>query len=115
MATFIELAGATYPTEHNGYRISPMQGISLLPILKGDTRRGHEIMFNAHGWGKYVREGNWKIVTSREDSTWNLYDLRNDACEWVDLADQFPEKVQRMDSLWKIWALGNKVLPKPGN
>lgn len=115
MATFIELAGASYPSEHNGHKISPLQGISLLPIFNGDTRTGHELMFNAHGRGKYARDGNWKIVASREDSTWSLYDLSRDACEWDNLADQYPERVQKMDSLWQKWAADNKVLPKPGN
>ena len=113
MPTFIELAGARYPSVYKGHSISPMQGVSLAPVLKAKPWKGHDLLFNEHHNGRSVRMGDWKLVSSNADSTWELYDLKHDASELQNLAGQYPGKVQQMDSLWQRWAVANKVLPKP--
>jgi hypothetical protein len=39
MATFVELTGAIYPKQIGDRRIDPLQGKSLLPIFRGETRQ----------------------------------------------------------------------------
>src|SRR5262249_46884673 len=45
MATCLEVAGADYPKTFNGQAITPLEGKSLVPILEGKTRAGHEAIF----------------------------------------------------------------------
>ena len=37
MPTLLELTGAQYPEEHNGQRILPHEGTSLVPVLNGGS------------------------------------------------------------------------------
>lgn len=114
MATFTELARAEYPATSQGKAIIPMDGLSLLPILKGQKRKGHETIFNEHNNRRYARQGDWKIVSAGTDGTWELYNLKNDGTETINLANKYPEKVKQLDSLWQNWASKKKVYPKPG-
>lgn len=113
MATFIDIAHAAYPTTFKNNSIKPMDGLSLLPILKGQKRTGHEIMFNEHNKRRYARQDDWKIVSTNTDTTWQLYNLKNDGTETTNLAKKHPEKVRKLDSLWQKWAYKNNVYPKP--
>jgi len=36
MPTLVKLTGATYPSSRGGHKVPPMEGISLLPLLKGE-------------------------------------------------------------------------------
>jgi arylsulfatase A-like enzyme len=45
MATCVEVAGATYPTQRNGKSILPMEGRSLLPIILGRSRQPHPALY----------------------------------------------------------------------
>jgi len=72
-------------------------------------------LFNEHFGARYAREGDWKIVSrAGSDSVWRLFDLSKDGSETIDLAAKYPEKVRRLDSLWREWANTHYVYPKPG-
>jgi arylsulfatase len=113
MATFFEVGNAEYPDTFNGTQITPMQGKSMKPIFEGQKREGHPILFNEHEGGRYVRSTDWKLVTLDAKSPWELYSINEDRTETVNVADQNPEIVAQLDSLWQQWALANHVLPKP--
>lgn len=113
MATFIEVAGAEYPTTYNGHNITPLQGKSLVPILKGEQREGHPILFNEHQGGRYVRTSEWKLVKHGGKNPWELYRITKNRTETDNVADQHQDVVQHLDSLWNDWAHANHVLPKP--
>jgi arylsulfatase len=64
MPTFLAVAGANYPEEYNGEAIVPLQGKSLLPLLRGQTSNEHEpreIGWSAYGMDAY-RRGHWKAL-----------------------------------------------------
>jgi arylsulfatase len=44
--------------------------------------------------------GDWKLVAARGDP-WELYDLRDDRAESHNLAQERPEKVQELETLWQ--------------
>ncbi|MGV3641122.1 MAG: arylsulfatase [Adhaeribacter sp.] len=113
MATFTELAGASYPKTFKGQVISPMAGKSLVPVFQGQQRQGHEYLFFEHIGRRAVRHGDWKMLTIN-NKPWQLYNLKQDRTEMHDLAAQHPEIVSRLDKKWQEWAHQNKVLPKPG-
>ena len=114
MPTFTELAAATYPKTYRGNDITPVQGLSLVPIFEGKKRTGHKMFFNEHFNAKYARSGNWKIVqkSGNRNTEWYLYNLELDPTETNDLASQNPKKVEELKAEWQEWALSHKVLPK---
>lgn len=112
MTTFVELANAKYPEKYKGNSIKPMQGLSLVPALKGKVSNGHEILFNEHFNASFVRAGDWKMVNLSDDSTWHLYHIKSDKTELNDVAAQHPDKVKELTAKWQAWAKENHVLPK---
>ena len=112
MATLVELAGARYPTTFKGETIYPMQGESLVPAFNGKLIRKSRELFNEHYNARYIRQGEWKLVSRSQDSTWHLYNLSADQTETNDLAGKDPKRVEVMKSRWFDWAYKNHVLPK---
>jgi arylsulfatase len=106
MPTLCDAAGVTYPKEYQGRAVTPTEGISLLPMLKGGPLRERSMGFDhegAHAW----REGDWKLVWSKrqpEPVRWALFDLSQDRCEMRDLASQYPDRVRSMAERWEQWA-----------
>lgn len=111
MATCIDVTGSEYPTHHNGRRIHPLEGESLLPTLRSKTR-SHGPIFWEHEGNRALREGKWKLV-SRFPDRWELYDIENDRTEMHDLATAHPERVKKMKAIYAEWAQRSRVLPWP--
>ncbi len=111
MPTFLELADATYPSDHDGGEIKPLYSESLTPVFEGDTRDTHEWMFWEHYRDRAVRKGDWKILGKIGDDNWELYDLTTDRTESIDLADRHPKLVAEMAAAWESWAWSHDVLP----
>ena len=104
MPTFIDMAGGTYPDTLSGRELTPLEGISFLPLLEGrqPEQDTHEALFWEH-FGYYaVRQGNWKLVA--EGGEWELYNLENDRTELNDLAADYPETVTALEAMWNEWA-----------
>lgn len=103
MATCLEIAGTEYPQKFGDRTPLPMEGKSLLPVLKGETRQGHEaICFQLRNEAAVVM-GRWKGVRTRKGKQWMLFDLDTDGSETTDIADQHPEKVQAIDTAFRNW------------
>lgn len=102
MPTLVELSGANYPRERNGHAILPMEGRSLLPLLKGEDLPTRTMFFEHEG-NRAVRNDRWKLV-SVEGHRWELYDFENDRSELRDLAASHPEIVSKLAAAWDAWA-----------
>jgi len=111
MATCLDVAGADYPRSWPGIELEPLQGLSLRPIFAGQARTPHDFLFFHFGENRAIRQGKWKIVTHRA-SRWELYDIEKDGTELRDLADQYPEKVEELSTLWHEFAAGENRLGK---
>jgi arylsulfatase A-like enzyme len=103
MATCLEVARTRYPSRVRGRRIIPLEGKSLLPILAGLKRKGHDALFWEYTRNKAVRKGKWKLVTVG-DNPWQLYDMEADRTEQHNLASKMPEKVKELAGLYEEWA-----------
>jgi arylsulfatase len=112
MATCVELAGASYPQEAAGRKITPTEGKSLAPILRGEQRPGHALIGWEHFGAKAVREGDLKLV-ARKGARSELYDVAMDRAEAKDMAQQRPEKVRELEARWENWARRTNVFPMP--
>lgn len=109
MATCLEVAGAKYPKTFNDNKITPLAGVSLLPILEGQQRKVRPIFWEHEG-NRAVRWGDWKLV-SRYTNSWELYNMVADRTELNNLAPQNPEKVKKMIAMYDDWAKKSDVVP----
>jgi arylsulfatase A-like enzyme len=110
MATCVDVAGATYPEAFQGNPITPLEGKSLAPVLRGGERRGHAEIFWEHEGNRAVRQGRWKLV-SRHPGEWELYDLEADRTEMNNLAGRQPDKAQELVRKYEEWARRARVEP----
>ena len=108
--TVQEITGAQYPAQFNGRPVTPIQGESFLPALRGKTLPDRaEPLFWEWKKGAAIRMGRWKLVTrtferkSGKVREWELYDLDADPTEMDDVATQHPEILQRLVPLWHDW------------
>jgi arylsulfatase len=99
MATVLDLGGAVYPKQIGERIIDPLQGQSLVPILRGETRAPHEELYFHFGNDRALRLGPWKLVSAKLGK-WELYNLDEDRTELHDLAAQEPERVEAMKAAW---------------
>jgi arylsulfatase len=104
MATCLELAGATYPDTFKGRSIFPTDGISLLPLLRGEAFPAGRSLYWEHIGSRAMRQGDWKIVAQRNDTTWTLYNVAEDPAELRDLAEANAERLQSMVADYEAWA-----------
>ena len=88
-----------------------LDGESLVSLLSGGNETKRTSLFwhyphysNQGGFpGGAVRSGDWKLVERYEDGRKHLYHLGDDIGERNDVADKYPELVQRMTSDLHSW------------
>lgn len=115
MPTFLEMAGIV-PAADTAPALYPLQGKSLLPLLEGnaDAVRGAG---DGLGWEQFnkmgYRLGDWKAVHIHPPlgpDIWQLYDLKSDPGEVVDLAAREPGILQDLVGRWESYATANGVV-----
>ncbi|GAB3280704.1 arylsulfatase [Larkinella harenae] len=111
MATCLDLAGGTYPKSYQGNTIKPTEGVSLAPLFRGQSWKGHDALFFEHEGNRAVRQGDWKIVSNYPENRWALYNLKTDRTELQDLSQKEPQRVQQMAALYDAWAKRADVIP----
>ena len=110
MATCVDVAQATYPTQIGDREIRPLEGTSLVPAFSGDSIGRKEPIFWEHEGNRAVRDGKWKLV-AKENQPWELYDMEADRTELHNLANELPEKKTALETKWNAWAARADVLP----
>jgi arylsulfatase A-like enzyme len=113
MATCVDLAETTYPSEHNGNKIVPMQGQSLKPLLTGEGNFADRPLFWEHEGNAAIRVGDRKLVRQGIQGNWELFDLKADRTEQQDLAAENADEVASLTKQWQTWARSSNVMPKP--
>lgn len=111
MPTFVELAGATYPTQRDGHPILPPEGKSLLGAFNG-TPLDRGPLFWEHEGNRAVRQGDWKLIAGDREP-WQLYNLKEDRTELHNVATSRPDKVAELKTLYEGWAARCGVEPWP--
>ena len=120
MPTLIELMGVEAPVD------LVVQGESLLPILDGTAGKpGEEFAFaSSRSWAKQhakhgrqlkdderihsVRAAQWKLILypGVDQDVVELYDLKRDPGETIDVAEQYPEIRDRLLQALGVWKSG---------
>ena len=113
MATAVDLAGAKYPAELSGEKITAMQGVSLRTAFANQLLPRAEPLFWEHGGNRAARDGQWKLVARGPAGKWELYDMLADRTETRDLAAAEPSKLKELIAKWEAWAKRAEVIPWP--
>jgi arylsulfatase A-like enzyme len=113
MATAVDLAGAKYPEELNGERITPMEGVSLHNAFQGRLLDRSQPIFWEHEGNRAAREGEWKLVAKGPAGKWELYNLTADRTETNNLAEAEPAKLKELVGKWESWAQRVHAIPWP--
>jgi arylsulfatase A-like enzyme len=119
LPTCAELAGTKYPRRLNGQDTLPVEGESLLSVLRGwrDGQRmaflRPRVLFWEHEGNRAVRDGDWKLV-GLHGKPWELYQMGVvNRSEMNDLAAKQPERVKELAAKYDAWAKRCNVLPWP--
>ena len=107
--TFLDISKAEYPQKWDDVDILPLEGKSLVPLLTKQTDMGER----EFGWFLYgnraYRRGKWKAVYGVTTMKWELYNMEADRTESQDLAQNYPEIIQELESKWNKWAKGKAI------
>ncbi|MBW2370374.1 MAG: arylsulfatase [Deltaproteobacteria bacterium] len=114
--TILEFAGVSKPHEtYRGHPVLPMTGRSMVPQLSGESATHPST--EAIGWELFgrraIRRGDWKIVwieAPKGSGEWELYNIVKDPVEQNNLANEKPEIVAEMISLWDDYSTENKIV-----
>lgn len=117
MPTVVDLSKGSYPITDG---LNTMEGESIIPLLSGEKEQIHQWLFWEHEGNRAVRYGDWKLLSRFNNDTtyfkrwhfpkkprkkeWELYNMKNDRTEQIELSAQHPELVEEMKSRWQTWA-----------
>lgn len=108
-ATILAAVGA------QGLPDRPLDGIDLLPILRGDTPPLERTLCwrvdRSRRKMKAVRQGDWKYV--QDDLVEMLFNLKDDIGERNDLYYRFPDKVAELKQRLAVWEAEVDRVPPP--
>lgn len=102
LPTLQEVIGANYPENLNDNPIFPSPGKSFLNQILGDSSDKRDTpIFWQWRHGKAIRLENWKLVAHKD--IWELYNLKNDPIEEMNLIDKEKEKAAQLKALYEDW------------
>ncbi len=120
--TLLEVCGVEMPEVYKGVKQTPLSGVSMAysfdaqPNDKTQKDKQYYCMLGTRG----IWKDGWKAaavhspltgVGNFEEDEWELYNLNEDRSESINLAAEYPEKLQELKDLWMEEAKINKVLP----
>ncbi len=90
--------------ELTGQKVNNTDGVSYLPALLGKSKKQkqHEYMYWEFGGQIAVRMGNLKGVkriSGNPQPAWEIYDLATDPAESKNVAEQYPEMINKFDEV----------------
>jgi arylsulfatase len=123
--TILEAANIPQPTEVNGVKQKPIEGVSMVytfddPNAKGTRPTQYFEMFGNRavyhdGWVASCRHGRLPWInagsTPWDKDVWELYDIEHDFSESKDLAKQEPQRLKELQDLFWTEAEKYNVLP----
>lgn len=125
MPTLLEVVGVREPVSVNGHIQKPIEGVSMAyTFAEADAPSRHDKqyfeMFGNRamyhdGWIACCRHGRLPWETSGtfsfDEDRWELYDIRDDFSESVDLAEREPAKLSELQDMFLAEAAKYQVLP----
>ena len=103
LPTILEATGCPALRELGGEAIQPLQGESLLPLLKGRDWAREEPIFFEHEGHAAVRLGPFKLVRLHGQA-WEVYDMEADRTELHNLAGRNAPLEKDLQHRYQDWA-----------
>jgi len=99
--TMLDILNIEFPDQR------PIDGVSLLPLIEGESKeRPKPMPFMHRGKAAWI-EGDLKYMTAK-DKVVGVYNLRSDRFEENNIISQYPEKVKEMNKFIMEWNLSCK-------
>lgn len=120
MPTILEITDTSYPEVYNGNPIHKLIGKSMVPLLNGASTEIHAengIGYELFEMKAYIK-GQWKILrlpVPMGTGDWQLYDIRTDPAETVDLSAKHPEIRSELIEAWNRYAAENELYDHKGH
>lgn len=107
MATVIDILNIDTPKADLQKDAETIPGESFLPLLldKNTEWSRKQPLFWALNGHRAVLFKDYKLISEAADSTWQLYNIKNDQLELQDISHKEPERVRMMSEMWQNWAL----------
>lgn len=90
--------------------VKHLDGRNIIPLLKGGTIPARNLFWHYPHYGNQggqpggaVRAGDWKLIEWHDADRRELYNLRDDVIEQLDVAAAQPQKVQELQALLGAW------------
>ena len=80
-----------------------LDGKDALPILTGKSPSQHQSFYFEFRKHAALRMGDWKIVRTNPDESWQLFNLKDDPIEIVNESTAQPEKLTELVHEWQTW------------
>jgi arylsulfatase len=121
LPTMLDAAGVAPPDSIGGVAQRPLDGVSIRSTFgSADADEVRTTQYFEMLGSRALYHDGWKAVTFvsmldgetvSDDDVWELYDVRADPSECVDLAAAEPDRLQQMIDRWWAEAEANQVLP----
>jgi len=99
--TILDVTGVKPFKTWKGKPVPAAPGKSFVPTFRKDGSVSREYLWWLHEGNRAIRVGDWKLVSARRDGAWELYNLKTDRTETNNLAAKHPDRVRRLEKLWK--------------
>ncbi len=116
MPTLLEIAGASYPKSYRGHELPVLMGKSWVRVLAGEAespRTEQDYLAWEIFGNRAVRQGEWKLRWEYKPfgkGDWELFNLKTDPGERIDLAIERPDKLKELLGLWDDYVRANNVI-----
>ena len=120
--TILEAAGLPVPVSVNGIQQAPLEGVSMLPVLRdGSAPEAHDVQYFEIMGNRGIYHQGWTAVTKHrtpwlvdappfDQDVWELYGP-NDWTQAHNIARENPEKLAELQRVWLIEAVKYNVVP----
>ena len=130
--TILEAAGIEAPSSVNGIKQMPLHGVSMMQsFADANAAETHHTQYFEMFGNRAIYHDGWiascfhgRVPWNRFGSVpfdgpqekWELYDIRNDFSQGVDLAAKHPDRLEQLKALFDAEATRNNVYPlkEPG-
>jgi arylsulfatase len=123
--TLYELCRITAPTDLNGVKQKPIEGVSFaFSFDDAEAASRRKTQYFELGCNRGLYHDGWMLSSiafvpwepnrgefDPDKATWELYKIEEDFSQAHDLAQKYPEKLRQMQDMWWVEAAKYNVLP----
>jgi len=99
--TIVDVAGGSWGETPNDPAAPSPPGFSLVPAFSRDGTVEHDALWWCHQGNRAVRMGDWKLTMRAGSKQWELYNIKTDRSEMIDLASKHPAKASKLGDRWQ--------------